>query len=89
MAKFVELMPARDLTNDERKILTALLSHDFPGVEPLREQLSKVKVSGEFQDVKDFTIRLSVLRDTPKALVNRRIPVEAEKKYKNHDFYMK
>lgn len=79
MTKFLELEQERDLRDDERKILAALLLHDFPGVESLREQLRATKVSGEFQDIKDFTIRLSVPRQLPRAHVNRRIPVEAEK----------
>ncbi len=39
----VRTVGARPLSNDERALLDALLAHDFPGVQELREQAKHVK----------------------------------------------
>lgn len=63
----------RSLTQQERELLDALLSNDFPGRGELVEQAAHAKVRQI-----DPEGSLSFAPSAPKAQVVRRVPVEAE-----------
>jgi len=70
--------PPRELTVEERSFLDRLLMKPFPGRDELQEQVSSVRVSGECT-CGCRSIVLTVNKSlSQKALVTRRIPIEAE-----------
>lgn len=64
----------RDPTDGELRLLTALLSADFPGRKELLEQLAGLKVQ-RIDDDGSLSLRPT---NGPPASVIRRVPVEAE-----------
>jgi hypothetical protein len=74
--QYINIEPARELTELERDILNRLLSVDFEGVDTLRIQASTVKVTEACNSCPSIVFRLE---DGPgRAGVRRRVPVEAE-----------
>lgn len=68
--------PPRPLKTEEQELLNFLLSEDFRGRELLVLQSRSILVSEECNDCK--SIKLLVTKDSPRAEVNHRIPIEAE-----------
>src|SRR5437868_1942648 len=72
------LIPPRNLNNWERRMLETLVSLPFPAAEALWLQLDHSKVSEEYPEG-DPTVIFVVDREAvPAAMVERRVPVEAE-----------
>jgi hypothetical protein len=68
-------LPFRHPTEAERRVLEALLTADFPGQKQLLKQLSGLAVR---QVDENGSLELVPSSDAGRAVVERRIPVEAE-----------
>jgi hypothetical protein len=70
-------MTDRALNDVERAVVGRLLEASFAGVNELRAQLAVARVIHEAAEPGDPSIEFAVPKSLPKALVVRRIPVEA------------